>query len=74
LHAPVFSPYEKVILNHLVGKAITQPDLRQRLLQHDTQLICEFNLSLRIWGIISEIHAATLQDFCMQLVVREYEN
>jgi len=65
---PLFSPNDAYRLNTLIVQALTEPELSQRLLRHDRELIVEFSLSFRVWGIIARIQAISLEDFCTQLV------
>lgn len=62
---PLFSAAEMEKLNHLVGSALIDRKLCNRLVvQRDSRLREEFNLKAATWAYIAALHAPTLEDLC----------
>lgn len=71
MYPPLFTSREAYQLNTLLGRALSEPELRQRLLTHDETLIPEFTLHQSTWRVITNIQALSVEEFCQQLVFLE---
>ena len=66
---PLFSGQELLKLNQLVGAALTNRSICQRLVkQRDATLQSEFNLTAETWQYIASIKVASLDELCQALL------
>lgn len=68
VRAYTIHPTEMNKLDALIGAAIVQPALAQRLLSHDPSIANEFGLSHNTWLCLSQIEVTTLQAFCQEII------
>lgn len=61
-------PTEMNKLDRLIGAALVQRELAQRLLSHDPSVAREFGLMDSTWTCLTHIAAATLQDLCQEVM------
>ena len=66
---PLFSEQELRKLNQLVGAALTNRSICQRLVnQRDATLQSEFNLATETWQYIASIKVGSLDELCQALL------
>lgn len=71
---PMFSQQELLKLNQLVGAALTNRSICQRLVsQRDATLQSDFNLATETWHYIASIKVASLEEFCQAIVQLQTE-
>ena len=68
MRPPLFTSKEAYRLNTLIGQALSEPELCQRLLAHDESLIVEFSMPQHVWQIIASIRATSLKELCTNLL------
>ena len=72
---PLFSEQELLKLNQLVGAALTNRSICQRLVsQCDATLQSEFNLAPATWQYLSSIKVGSLQELCQALLHLQTRN